>query len=106
VRRKPRSGHGGVPEELCRFVAGEWPDAACIHEALAAWSDACIAWVEKHPDSLPFGVYGDFVDVLNVAGVYSRGMPLCPAGRRPGYHNGVPTGPETAEECPYRPCVA
>jgi hypothetical protein len=106
VKRKARSRHGGIPEQLARFVAAEWPDAACIHEALSAWSDACLAWVREHPDSLPFGQYGDIIDVLFASEVYSREMPPCPARRRPGYHNGVPTGPETAEECPFKPCVA
>ena len=69
-----------VPEQLARFVPSEWPDAACPHEALQHWWRAGIAWDKQHPDSLPFGERGDFIDVLREAGCIRRGMPSCPAG--------------------------
>jgi hypothetical protein len=69
-----------VPEELARFVPSEWPDAGCSHEALQQWWRAGIAWEKDHPDSLPFGEYGDFIDVLREAERIRRGMPSCPPG--------------------------
>ncbi len=73
-RRRP--GHG-TPERLARFVASEWP-GACPHEALDAWRAACLAWVADHPDSLPFGQYGGWLDVLREARRYRRAMTPCP----------------------------
>lgn len=89
-RRRPDSS--GVPEELCRFVASEWPGAGCPHEALQAWRDGCMAWVAVHPDSLPFGEFGGWLDVMREAIRYNRQMPACPHEYRPAQHwvNGPP----------------
>jgi hypothetical protein len=93
----------GVPERLCRFVAAEWPGADCIHQALRDWEDACLAWVDEHPGSLPFGEYGCGIDVLREAGKYRDRMPLCPKERFPGSHNGVLLGPPPPAFCPFKP---
>jgi hypothetical protein len=104
-RRHPASP--GVPEELARFVASEWPAAKCPHEALRQWMDACADWLaadssrEPRPGTdgmgrwwlagrsnrhLPFGQYGDVIDVLRVSGRCRRGMPACPHEYRPAQH--------------------
>jgi hypothetical protein len=80
----------GVPEQLCRFVASEWPGAKCPHEALDQWKDACAAWLaedstrEPRPGggvwwlaggsrrSLPFGEYGCAIDLLREEIRYRR----------------------------------
>jgi len=93
----------GTPERLCRFVPSEWPDADCVHQALRDWEDACLAWVKEHPDSLPYGEHGDFIDVLREAAAYRHQMPLCPKERFPGSHNGVLLGPPPSEHCPFKP---
>lgn len=116
ARHRRRDG-GGVPEELARFVPSEWPGAGCVHEALRMWADACTAWLaadsnrQPHPrartehdnlcwlsgDSnrrLPFGEYGDSIDVLREARRYRRTMTPCPGEARPATHwrNGPPDG--------------
>jgi hypothetical protein len=49
------------PEELARYVESEWPG----DNPLGAWRDACLAWLRESPGrSLPFGEFGDSVDVL------------------------------------------
>lgn len=72
-----------VPEELARFVVSEWPSARCPHEALMMWWRACLAWLAEDSGrrALPFGEYGDCVDVLREAGPLRRQLPVCPAGR-------------------------
>ena len=43
-----------MPEELARFVAGEWPGGD-ISAATGAWGAAARAWLAAHPGrSLPF----------------------------------------------------
>lgn len=93
-RRRPGPA---VPERLARFVASEWPDARCGHEALSLWADACAEWLAADSDAperpelhgpwwpagwsrrtLPFGEYGDAVDVLREWGTYR--VPPCPGG--------------------------
>ena len=76
-----------MPEELCRFVTSEWA-GGCVHEQLAAWRAACLAWVADHPDSLPFGEYGGWLDVLREAERYGRTVPACPAEYRPAQFRG------------------
>jgi hypothetical protein len=71
-----------VPEQLARFVASEWPASACRHQALIMWKDACLAYVDEFPDSLPFGVHGDGIDVIREWGLYRREMGPCPAEQR------------------------
>jgi hypothetical protein len=105
-RRRPDEG---TPERLCRFIPAEWPGAACVHEALGMWQDACTAWLAAdsaappHPDpgragardlvawrsgwsrrALPFGEYGDSIDVLRETMRYHRQMP--PSGSCPVSH--------------------
>ena len=87
-RRPPRDA--GVPEQLCRSVASEWPGAKCPHEALDQWKDACTAWLaedstrEPRPGggvwwlaggsrrSLPSGGYGCAIDLLREEIRYRR----------------------------------
>jgi hypothetical protein len=88
ARWRKRDQWDGVPEELCRFVLGEWP--GCAHEQVQAWSKACLAWVAADVDHvLPIG---DPVDILNAAGRISRQYPPCPHEYRPAQHwaNGPP----------------
>jgi hypothetical protein len=95
-----------VPEQLCRFVASEWP--GCPHEALRAWELACADWLAADSAraplpgadegagrwwltgwsnrSLPFGEFGDVIDVLREAERYSRAMTPCPHEVRPAQH--------------------
>jgi hypothetical protein len=78
---------GGIPEELCRFVLGEW--AGCPHEQVQAWSRACLAWIIADIDHvLPVG---DPVDILNAAGRISRSYPPCPHEYRVGQYRGPGT---------------
>jgi hypothetical protein len=56
-----RTDVSAVPEVLARFVASEWPGA----DPLSDWRDACLSWLEGSPGrSLPFGEFGDSVDVI------------------------------------------
>ncbi len=111
-RRHPASP--GVPERLARFVAAEWPDAACPHEALSMWQEACADWLAADSSaepregqdagtrrwwragwsrrSLPFGEHGDAIDVLRESGRYGEAMAPCPHEYRPAQHwtNGPP----------------
>jgi hypothetical protein len=84
-------------------VPSEWADADCVHQALRDWMAAGLAWVKEHPDSLPFGEHGDFIDVIREARAYRERMPLCPKERFPGMHNGVLLGPPPPEFCPFGP---
>jgi len=93
----------GVPEQLARFVAAEWPGADCIHAALEDWTAAALAWAGEHRDCMPFGEYGDCIDVLREARRYREQMPLCPKERFPGSHNGVLLGPAPPDFCPFKP---
>ena len=101
-----------VPEQLARFVPGEWPSARCPHEALRMWKDACADWLAADSDywpspgvsrwwlaggsrrSLPFGEYGCAVDVLREYGRLRREMSPCPDEYQPArtWTNGPPPG--------------
>ena len=83
-----RRGTEGVPERLARFVPSEWPGAWCQHEALQRWQAAALAWEKQHPDSLPFGEHGDFIDVLREVGRLRRDMPACSHEWRPASWQG------------------
>jgi hypothetical protein len=105
----------GVPEQLARFVLSEWPGAACPHEAVRQWSAACTAWLaadsNRRPDPrartehdnlcwlsgdsnrrLPFGEWGDAIDVLREERRYREQWPPCPHEYRPAtfWANGPP----------------
>lgn len=50
-----------VPQKLARYVESEWPGP----DPLAQWRDACIRWLQEADGRrLPFGEYGDSVDVF------------------------------------------
>jgi hypothetical protein len=85
VRRRRKRPGSPVPERLARFIPGEWP-GGCPHEALQAWRDGCMAWVAVHPDSLPFGEFGGWLDVMREAIRYNRQIPACPHEYRPAVH--------------------
>lgn len=71
-----RSPDEPVPERMCRFIAGEWPEPH-VWDSFAAWKQARHAWGAAHPES----VLGDIVDMLRgerdarlrVTGVDGRG---------------------------------
>lgn len=108
--RRKRPPAPPVPEELARFVESEWPGAGCVHEALRQWKQACAAWLaadsarEPRPGAdegfnvwflagesrrrLPFGEYGDAIDLLREGQRYRRAMGLCPAEYRPAQFRG------------------
>jgi hypothetical protein len=99
----------GVPARLVSFRLTEWPDASCPHEAIRQWQDACLGWLaedsnrEPRPDAgvawlagdsnrtLPFGEYGDGLDVLREALRLRHSFPPCPEEGRPAQRtaNGV-----------------
>ena len=111
-RRRPASP--GVPEQLARFVASEWPDAKCPHRALWMWQEACADWLADDSDreprpggdaettrywlaggtrrALPFGEFGGCVDLLRESERIARLMTPCPDEYRPAQHwvNGPP----------------
>jgi hypothetical protein len=88
VRRRPRSRDAGVPEQLCRFVAAEWP-GRCRHERHWAYTQACLAWLREGPGRrLPFGEYGDVIDVLRESEAVCRRELPCPDEFRPGTYRG------------------
>lgn len=106
-RRRPDGS--GVPEELCRFVAAEWP-GGCVHEQLEAWKQAAADWLAADstrtprpgadPDDarwwlaggtrrrLPFGETGGALDLLREHLRYCRDMPTCPHEYRPAQYRG------------------
>jgi hypothetical protein len=50
-----------APEQLARFVPSEWPG----EDPLVEWRNACLVWLREAPGRrLPFGVFGDSVDVF------------------------------------------
>jgi hypothetical protein len=56
-----RTDPAAVPEPLARYVESEWPGA----DPLGAWRNACLEWLrEDDGRQLPFGEYGDSVDVI------------------------------------------
>ena len=99
-----------MPEELCRFVPAEWPGAGCPHEALDMWKRAAADWLAAdstrqprpgaEPDCdrwwlaggtrrrLPFGEYGDAVDVLRESGRIAGELRPCPHEVRPAQYRG------------------
>jgi hypothetical protein len=96
-----------VPERLARFIASEWR-GACPHEQLDAWKDAAADWLAADSDReprrgpgtewnrwwlaggsrrrLPFGEYGDAVDLLREQVRYRRDMPPRPGEYRPAVY--------------------
>ncbi len=110
MARHRRTRGQGVPEQLARFVLSEWPGAACPHEAVVMWSDACTAWLAEDSNRrprpgvddwsnrcwlsgdsnrrLPFGEWGDGIDVLRERARYHDLWPPCPHEYRPAtYRN-------------------
>jgi hypothetical protein len=99
-----------VPERVARFVLSEWPGAHCPHEAVRQWEAACADWLAadstRTPRSdagerynrwwlaggtrrvLPFGEYGDGVDLLREGMRLSHAMPPCPHEYRPAQWRG------------------
>jgi hypothetical protein len=110
VRRRKRPG-SPVPEQLARFIPGEWP-GGCPHEALDMWKDAAADWLAadsaraRRPGAdaesnrwwlaggsrrrLPFG---GALGLLREEIAYRRDMPACPGEYRPAVHwvNGPPS---------------
>ena len=61
MARWRRTDPSAVPEQLARFVESEWPGT----DPLGDWRDACLEWLrEAEGRQLPFGEYGDSVDVF------------------------------------------
>jgi hypothetical protein len=61
MARHRRTDIGEIPENLCRYVPAEWAG----DDPLTQWRDACWEWLHADKDrSLPFGEFGDFVDVF------------------------------------------
>ena len=92
MRRRPRPRAAGIPEELCRFAASEWA-GRCVHERHWAYTTACLAWLKANPARrLPFGEYGDCVDVLRESEGLCRREQPCPGEYRPAQFrvNGAP----------------
>jgi hypothetical protein len=73
MRRRAES-FGPVPERLARYVPSEWPGGP------REWKAAALGWLEANPGRrLPFGEFGDGLDVVRVAVRYVR-EPLPPIG--------------------------
>jgi len=91
VRRRVRRRDTGTPEELCRFVAGEWP-GECVHEQLRAWRQACVTWLADADGESRTLPCGDVIDLLCEAERLNRQFPPCPREYRPAQHwvNGRP----------------
>jgi hypothetical protein len=61
MARWKRTDLGTVPEQLTRYVESEWPGGNPIGD----WRDACLEWLrEVEGRQLPFGEFGDSVDVI------------------------------------------
>ena len=61
MARWRRTDPSDVPEQLARYVESEWPGT----DPLGGWRDACLEWLrEVEGRRLPFGEYGDSVDVI------------------------------------------
>ena len=74
-----RRGSAGGPEHLTRFCVLDWPGAHCTRDAIRRWEQACLAWLdESEARALPFGEYGDFIDVLSTGIRLDRTAPSCP----------------------------
>jgi hypothetical protein len=100
----------GVPARLVSFRLTEWPDAKCPHEAIRQWQHACEDWLAEdsnrapRPDmdewgnrawlaadsnrSLPFGEYGDCLDVMREALRLQHCYRGCPDEASPGTWTG------------------
>jgi hypothetical protein len=87
MKRRDRQRNAGIPEELARFVASEWP-GACLHEQVRAWSVACQEWLDEPGRALPFGEHGDVVDVLREEWRIRSQVPPCPHEYRPAQYQG------------------
>jgi hypothetical protein len=69
MARHRRTDLGQIPERLARYVASEWPGG------IGEWEAAALAWLrEDDGRSLPFGEFGDSIDVLKM--VYRLKMGL------------------------------
>ena len=56
-----RTDPSAVPEPLARYVESEWPGGNPVGD----WRDACFQWLrEVDGRRLPFGQFGDSVDVI------------------------------------------
>ena len=56
-----RTDPSAVPEQLARYVESEWPSDDPVGE----WRRACLQWLrEVDGRRLPFGEYGDSVDLI------------------------------------------
>lgn len=61
ARLKPNTGDDDIPPELARFDPADWPTG------IYGWKDAALRWLAEHPGrTLPFGEFGDVVDILRV----------------------------------------
>ena len=61
MARWRRPDPSAVPEELTPYVESEWPGDNPIGD----WRDACLRWLRQvEGRQLPFGEYGDSVDVI------------------------------------------
>ena len=56
-----RTDPSALPEQLARYVESEWPSDDPVGE----WHRACLQWLrEVDGRPLPFGEYGDSVDLI------------------------------------------
>jgi hypothetical protein len=63
MRRRDRVPGEAPPEQLCRFVASEWPHGD--YGPVVEWMNAALAWLAEDPRRrVPFGVGGDAVDMI------------------------------------------
>jgi hypothetical protein len=61
MARWRRTDPSAVPEPLARYVESEWPS----DDPIGTWRTACFEWLrEAEGRRLPFGEYGDSVDVF------------------------------------------
>jgi hypothetical protein len=61
MARWRRTDPSAVPEQLARYAESDWPS----DDPIGAWRDACIEWLrEAEGRQLPFGEFGDSVDVF------------------------------------------
>jgi hypothetical protein len=72
----------GVPERLCRFIAGEWPGGT-VAERAERYKRARLDYLAEHGGRVVAfgGKFGDLVDVL--ADAHERRLILA-AGQLPG----------------------
>ena len=61
MARWKRTDPSAIPEQLARYVPSEWTGA----DPLSEWRSACLDWLrEDDGRQLPFGEYGDSVDLF------------------------------------------